>query len=151
VNKYERLAAVITVMLGALTMYYSWRVLNLGSIFMPDAGFFPFLCGAGLIILGVIWTLKLQLSHKATKDEAAEKSRWHRPLISLLLMVVYGWAFETIGYLTSTMIFMVAWQQIIEREKWGKTLIISFLGTIAMYALFAYVLKVPIPQEFFLR
>ncbi len=150
-NKYERLAAVITIMLGALTMYYAGHVLNLGSIFMPDAGFFPFICGAGLTILGAVWTIKLQLARKTTENEAVEKSRWHRPLISLLLMVAYGWAFETIGYLTSTMIFMVAWQQIIEREKWSKTLIISFLGTIAMYALFAYVLKVPIPQEFFLR
>jgi putative tricarboxylic transport membrane protein len=66
-------------------------------------------------------------------------------------MLAYGWAFEEIGYLTSTLIFMVAWQQVIEHEKWVKTIIISVLGTVSMYALFAYILKVPIPQEFFLR
>ncbi len=150
-KNYERLAAVFTTMLGAMTMYYAWQVLKLGSIFMPDAGFFPFLCGGGLTVLGIIWILKLQLSKKPATNGSAEKRLWHRPLISLALMVVYGWAFETIGYLTATVLFMIAWQQIIEREKWPKTLAISFLGTIGMYALFAYVLKVPIPQEFFLK
>jgi hypothetical protein len=58
---------------------------------------------------------------------------------------------ETVGYITSTLIFMVAWQQIIEREKWVKTMVISLAGTFAMYALFVYLLRVPIPPEFFLR
>ena len=65
-------------------------------------------------------------------------------------MVLYGWAMEAVGYITSTLIFMIAWQQIIEREKWLKTMLISVLGTLAMYALFVYLLRVPIPPEFFI-
>ena len=66
-------------------------------------------------------------------------------------MVLYGLAMETLGYISSTLVFMVAWEKIIEREKWVKTMVISLLGTLAMYALFVYFLKVPIPQELFLR
>ena len=65
-------------------------------------------------------------------------------------MVLYGWAMETVGYITSTLIFMVAWQQIIEREKWIKTMSSRSSGRVAMYALFVYLLKVPIPPEFFI-
>jgi len=46
---------------------------------------------------------------------------------------------------------MVAWQQFIEHETVFKTIVISLLGTLAMYVLFSYLLKVPVPAEFFVR
>ena len=148
-KKYERITAVLISLGGVWIMYYAWNTLTLGSIHRPDAGFLPFLSGAGLVILGIVWSSILQLTEE--KEVAAEKSLWHRPILSLILMVIYGWAMETVGYITSTLLFMVAWQQIIERETWIKTMIISVLGTVAMYTLFVLFLKVPIPQELFLR
>jgi putative tricarboxylic transport membrane protein len=148
VKKYERVTAVITSLGGVWVMYYAWHTLKLGSIHVPDAGFLPFLCGVGLAILGIAWMLALQWS--TAKETPSEKTLWYKSILALLLMIVYGWAMETVGYITSTLIFMVAWQQIIEREKWLKTMIISVLGTLAMYALFVHLLKVPIPPEFFL-
>ena len=148
-KKSERIAAIVTSLGGVWIMYYAWHTLKLGSIHVPDAGFLPFLCGAGLAILGIVWILILQWKKEQGNESPAERRLWHRPLLSLALMVLYGWAMETVGYITSTLIFMVAWQQIIEREKWFKTMLISLLGTLAMYALFVYLLKVPIPPEFF--
>jgi putative tricarboxylic transport membrane protein len=151
VKKYERITAVITSLAGGWIMYYGWHTLKIGSIHVPDAGFLPFLCGTGLAILGIVWILILQWKKEQGDEGLAEKRLWHRPLISMVLMILYGWAMETIGYITSTLIFMVAWQQIIEREGWLKTMVISLAGTFAMYALFVYLLKVPIPPEFFVR
>ena len=149
VKASERITAIITSLGGVWIMVYAWRTLKLGSIHVPDAGFLPFLCGAALAILGIVWILILQWKKEQENEGSAEKRLWHRPLLSLALMVLYGWAMETVGYITSTLIFMVAWQQIIEREKWVKTMVISLIGTLAMYALFVYLLKVPIPPEFF--
>ena len=149
VKKYERITAIMLSVAGVWIMFYAWDTLKLGSIHVPDAGLLPFLCGAGLVVLGIVWLSILQLARET--DATGEKGRWHRPVLSLLLMVAYAWAMETVGYITSTLIFMVAWQQIIERERWPKTLVISVLGTAAMYALFGYFLKVPIPQELFFR
>jgi hypothetical protein len=151
VKKYERITAMITVVGGVMIMYYAWNTLKFGSIHVPDAGFLPFLCGVGLTFLGIAWAIILQMTKEKAGQEPVEKGRWHKPALSLGLMVIYGWAMEEVGYITSTLIFMVAWQQVIEREKWLKTIVISVLGTISMYALFAYFLKVPIPQELFLR
>jgi putative tricarboxylic transport membrane protein len=148
VKKYERITAVVTFLAGVWIMFYAWGTLKLGSIHVPDAGLLPFLCGAGLVILGIVWLVALQLSH--AKEAPAEKTLWYKPLIALLLMVVYGWAMETLGYITSTLLFGIAWQLIIEREKWVKTMIIAVLSTVGMYALFVYLLKVPIPPEFFM-
>lgn len=150
-KRYERLTAMVVVAGGVLIMIYSWHSLKLGSIQIPDAGLLPFLSGMGLAVLGIIWAVMLQMAREDPKPGSESKPLWHRPLLSLLLMVIYAWAMETVGYVTSTVLFMIAWQQVIEREKWGKTMIISVLATIAMYALFVLFLKVPIPQELFLR
>jgi putative tricarboxylic transport membrane protein len=150
VKKYERVTAVMLAAGGIWIMLYAWRTLKLGSIHTPDAGFLPFLCGAGLAILSIIWLVILQWTNERTNGGTAEKRLWYRPVVSLALMVLYGWAMEFVGYITSTLIFMIAWQQIIEREKWFKTMLISLLGTLAMYALFVYLLKVPVPPEFFI-
>ena len=148
-RKSERITAIILSLGGLVIMVYAWRTLKLGSIDTPAAGFLPFLCGAGLAILAIIWLVTLQLSKK--KEAPSEKRLWHRPLFSVLLMIAYGWAMETSGYISSTLIFVVAWERIIEHEKWVKTIIIAVLSTVAMYVLFVYLLKVPIPQEFFIR
>lgn len=150
-KKYERITALIMALGGLWIVYYAWDTLKIGSIHVPDAGFLPFLCGTGLVMLGIAWFLALQWRKERQTEASREKRLWHRPLLSLVLMVLYGLAMEAVGYVTSTLIFMVAWEKIIEREKWIKTLIISLLGTLAMYALFVYFLKVPIPQELFLR
>lgn len=149
-KKYERFTAVITSLGGVWIMVYSWHTLKLGSIHVPDAGLLPFLCGVGLTLLGAAWTVILPWSKEPEDGRPAEQRLWHRPLLSLLLMVLYGWTMESVGYITSTLIFVLAWQKIIEREKWLKTTVIALLGTFAMYALFVYLLKVPIPPEFFL-
>ncbi|MEW6334290.1 MAG: tripartite tricarboxylate transporter TctB family protein [Thermodesulfobacteriota bacterium] len=145
----ERITALVTSIAGAAVMVYGWRTLNIGSIHVPDAGFFPFLCGAGLTILGVVWMWILQFTRE--KAAPAQPRRWHRPVLSLALMVLYGWAMESVGYISSTLVFMVAWQKVIEGERWPKTLVISLLGSLAMYALFVFFLKVPVPPELFLR
>ena len=151
VRKYERITALITVLGGVAIMYYAWHTLKLGSIHVPDAGFLPFLSGAGLTILGIAWALITLAMAEQGKEAAAEKRRWQKPLLCLVLMVIYAWTIENLGYITSTLIFTVAWEKLIEREKWFKTALISVLGTFAMYVLFVYLLKVPIPQELFLR
>lgn len=150
-KKSERIAAVITSLGGLMIMYYAWRSLTLGSIHIPDAGFLPFFCGAGLAVLGVLWFLVLQTTEEHKSSEETGKRMPWRPIISLALMILYAVAMEALGYITSTVIFMVAWQQIVEREKWIKTIVIAVLGTVAMYALFKLFLNVPIPEELFLR
>jgi putative tricarboxylic transport membrane protein len=150
VRNKERCVAMTTSLGGAIIMVYAWHTLKLGSIHAPDAGFLPFLCGAGLAVLGVVWSLILRWT-AAPEDGPAEERLWHRPVLSLALMAGYAWTIENLGYISSTLVFMVAWQQCIEREKWLRTAIISILGTLAMYALFVSFLKVPVPKELFFR
>jgi hypothetical protein len=141
----------VTALAGAAVMAYAWKALQLGTLRVPDAGLLPFLCGMGLAILGILWFLTLPTQEDLACGVGEERPFWHRPLVSLILMALYAWTMEALGYLTATLLFMAAWQKIVERERWGKALLITVLGTAAMYALFRMFLKVPIPQELFLR
>ena len=134
-----------------MIMYYAWNALKLGTIHVPDAGMLPFLCGAGLAVLGICWFAVLRSREDRECAGETGKSMPYRPIVSLALMILYGWTMEVLGYITSTLIFMVVWQQVIEREKWVKTMVIAVLATAAMYSLFKLFLKVPIPEELFLR
>lgn len=149
-RRHERIAAVFVVIGGAAIVYYGFAVLKLGTIFRPDAGFLPFLSGIALIILGACWFV---ISGGLGGDQTSffEKRRWVKPVKALGLMLVYAWAIETIGYITSTLVFMIAWQLLVERGRWFKTMLIAFFGTLAMYILFSRFLKVPVPSEFFIR
>jgi putative tricarboxylic transport membrane protein len=149
-KRHERIAAVFVVLGGVAIAYYGYAVLKLGSIFRPDAGFLPFLSGIALVILGACWFM-ISGGLGNAQESFFEKGRWVKPAIAVGLMLVYAWAIEAVGYITSTLVFMATWQLLVERERWSKTILISVLGTLAMYMLFNRFLKVPVPTEFFIR
>lgn len=149
-KRHERIAAVGVVIGGLAVVTYGYAFLKLGSIFQPDAGFLPFVSGVALVVLGICWFVVA----RDVKDEGMaffEKGRWVKPALAMAMMLGYAWTIETIGYITSTLLFMLAWQVLVERERWFKTIQISLLGTAAMYVLFRYLLKVPVPPEVFFR
>ncbi|PKN26121.1 MAG: hypothetical protein CVU64_18510 [Deltaproteobacteria bacterium HGW-Deltaproteobacteria-21] len=150
VKRHERIAAVIVVIGGMAVACYGYAVLNLGSILQPDAGFVPFLSGIALIVLGICWFI-VAGGLEDQKKAFFQKGRWVKPSLAIGMMLMYAWAIEAAGYLTSTLSFMVAWQLLVERERWFKTALISVLGTLAMYILFSHFLKVPVPREVFIR
>jgi hypothetical protein len=149
-KRHECTAAVIVVIGGLAVASYGYGVLKLGSILQPDAGFLPFLSGAALVVLGICWFLAARGMEELQKA-FFEKGRWIKPALAMGMMLVYAWAIEAVGYLTSTLLFMVAWQLWVEHEGWFKAILISLLGTFAMYVLFSYFLKVPVPKEVFIR
>jgi hypothetical protein len=74
-----------------------------------------------------------------------EPGEWVSPVIALVIIIAYAVGLEILGYVTSTLLFLVAWQVFVERESWRKTAIIAFIGTAVMYALFSFLLGVPLP------
>jgi hypothetical protein len=148
VKRHERIAGIFLIIVGIATAIYSYYELKLGEFRHPDSGFLPFWCGLALIIFSIVW-IKSNWGPVDNPVPFWEKSQWIKPLIAVVAMLVYGWSMEGIGYLLSTFIFLLAWEAIIEREKWFKTLVISIVGTTVMYFLFERMLGVPLPPGVF--
>lgn len=149
-KRHERTAAVIVGIGGLAIVFYGYAVLKIGSIFQPDAGFLPFLSGIALAVLGFGWFVA-ERGPDDREEPFFQKGRWVKPGLGMGMMLLYAWAITGVGYVTSTLVFMLAWQRLVERERWFKTILISVLGTLAMVLLFSRFLKVPVPPEIFIR
>ncbi|MDU4961967.1 MAG: tripartite tricarboxylate transporter TctB family protein [Sporomusaceae bacterium] len=130
--------------LSIAVIYYSLNKLSLGSVKEPGPGFFPFVCGTGITLLCLIW---FAVNPRVEKEAAPlwEKGAWVAPVIAMALITLYTLGLETLGYYTSTFLFLIAWQLGIVREKWLKTGTIAIVGTAVMYVLFGYLLGIPVP------
>jgi len=160
-NRAEKISAVITVVFGISVMVHSCYSLKLGMMITPGAGFIPFLIGTALVILGVVWFVQKSMKKGevcvplmedtcAVVEEPPEQVDLifgipRKMLLGLGALVLYAVLFERAGYFLSTLIFLLTWQMLVEKERWLKSLLITAIGTIAMYTLFRSLLNIPLP------
>jgi putative tricarboxylic transport membrane protein len=162
-SRSDGITNLIVIALGVFVAYHSYAVLKLGILISPGAGFLPFLCGLALIVLGVVWRLQGWLRKprpiaKASGTEDAAGAAEAAPLpgtrtkllLAFLSTVAYAVLFERIGFLLSTLVFMLGWQMVVERERWLKSVIVTALCAAAMYGLFRFLLHVELPPNPFL-
>jgi hypothetical protein len=142
-------------------VYHSYYYLKLGILIAPGAGFLPFLCGLALIALAVIWRLQSILIKHRPKAElagdplraAGEAESALQPVSRVKLVlafattVVYAVLFERIGFFLATLVFMLTWQVVVERQHWLRAIVITVLCSVAMYSLFRLLLHVELPPN----
>lgn len=147
-KKWDRIAAVVLIILGAAAAIYSVISLKLGTLRHPDAGFMPFL--AALVVVGCCagWLVELRGPDPEPRPFWG-KGDWVRPLLAVIFMSIYAATMEPLGYLPSTLIFMALWMFLVEREKWLRATLTTILGTAGMYLLFVVLLGVPVPMSIF--
>ena len=73
---------------------------------------------------------------------------WLRPLLGVVILFFYALIVDSLGFIPTTLIFLVAWMQVIERLRWRTTLSISAGTTVALYLIFSLFLEVPLPHGF---
>lgn len=148
----EKASAVVLIAFGFFVAWYSYHHLKLGRMIIPGAGFLPFCIGIVLAVLGAAWYARTLLVQPKlpTEGAAGVESKGslilHRLLPGVLLVVLYAWLFEKAGYIASTVLFMVGWQKLVEREGWVKTAIVAATSAAFMYVLFARLLRVFLPS-----
>jgi hypothetical protein len=163
-SKSDNVTNLIVIALGIFVVYHSYYSLKIGILISPGAGFLPFLCGLALIALGIVWrlqTILIKSPHqtKHTGDPmAAACGIEPAPLpvsrvklcLAFATTLVYACLFERIGFFAATLVFMLGWQVVVERQRWLKSIIITALCTAGMYVLFSYLLHVDLPSNPFL-
>jgi hypothetical protein len=157
-RKSESIANLVTIALGVFVVYHSYNTLKLGILISPGAGFLPFLCGVALIVLGAVWRFQAVLfkpvKHAAgpppaSAETAADPLPVSRVKLGLAFAttVAYACLFERIGFFAATLVFMLGWQLVVERERWPKAAVITVASAAVMYTLFRYLLHVELPSN----
>ncbi len=144
--------------IGALIYLYADSQLPLVRIGDPlGPKIFPAIIGGGLLISGLL--LMLETYRKRHQVASAVVPPSHVPahapqdrqrpgvLLGMLAWtVIYYFAFEPVGYLVSTVVFLLGLLTMFHRKKPRTNLAVALGFTAVIYAIFTQLLHVPMPQ-----
>ena len=117
---------------------------DVGSGYVP-----AFIAICLLVVAGA--KLIITLMNRDPADNAAKKSEWSTKggIVTMLIMLAYMAAFEPVGFVVSSIVFLFAlmnWFANNENRKPVLFAIIAILLPIAVDALFVFVIKMPLPK-----
>ncbi len=140
--RVERFLGITAVLIATPVAIAAWGF-GVGTPQSPGAGFWP------LSVAAVMWALGALLVLRPEPDAAVEagagESRWGRFAISLSTLVLYVALLETLGYLTTTALMLLAQLRFVERRSWRSSLTIAALAALGSLVLFKVLLKVSLP------
>jgi putative tricarboxylic transport membrane protein len=148
VKRYERIAGLLLLVFGVTIALYSWLSLELGSFGEPGSGFIPFLASSVMALCAGLWVVGNLGKDENPQPFWANKA-WLRPALATGLVLLYASTMESLGYVLSTLVFIVTWQVLVERSKWRTVALVSVSATAAMWLLFTELLGVPVPKGIF--
>jgi len=144
--------------IGALIYLYADSQLPLVRIGDPlGPKIFPAIIGGGLLLSGLLLMLETYRKRQQVVSAAAPSSQApaHAPqdrqrpgvLLGMLAWtVIYYFAFEPVGYLVSTVVFLLGLLTMFHRKKPRTNLAVALGFTAVIYSIFTQLLHVPMPQ-----
>jgi putative tricarboxylic transport membrane protein len=151
-RKRDILSSLVWLGLGLLFMIASLRE-GLFRKGIPGPGFLPFITALALIALSLMVFLPAVNRKKEERDEKVEKffpekDSFKKIALGLMALFLYGMALEYIGYIVTTILFMVFTFRLMEREKWKGPLLFAVSTAVISYLLFVVLLEVQLPGGF---
>lgn len=111
------------------------------------SGFFPKVVGVAMIAVSIVRLIM------ALREPEGEAKKSNNDMVggwaTIVLIAVYVLAFNTVGFLISTAVFLFLEMLVLtpaEKRKIPLLLVISIVAPIAIYALFTYAISSPLPK-----
>lgn len=138
--RWRLLTPLTLILLGIVGMVLSYQ-LGLGSMMVPQPGFWPFVTFSAVAVTAILII---------PKDRAGDYDRWDRRTLRVFagigVLVGFVVLFEPVGFLIPATLLAVAWIRFFGREPWSTSLICATTGCVALFVLFDLVLGVPFPE-----
>ena len=140
---------IVSIILLALTIatLIETRKLPIGSLSSPQVGFFPLVLAIILGILSLVFLGKTIKSKDEGKAPPWVTGGGLRPLILTTgVLFLYGFFFEPLGYLISTLLLIGFLVGAFGTKKWWVVITVALISTVASYLLFDTLLKASLPK-----
>ena len=119
----------------------------------PGIRFFPIITSILLIAVSVLLTIPEILMLKGKKIELDINSgtfivmlrKNKKLLIIIAILIGFSLLLKLLGFLLSTFVFVFLFLRILSDYKWYSITIYALLMTVLSYAVFGYLLNVPLP------
>lgn len=122
----------------------------MGTLRHPGPGFLPFGLALVLACLALALILSSRSPGRSSLPFWAERT-WVRPLLGVIIFLLYAFFLNYLGFIATTLLFLVSWMWVIERIRWATLLSISLGVTAVLYLIFEFFLEVPLPVSFLNR
>lgn len=135
-------AMSIALMAAGLFLAWSSWGLGVGTLARPGSGLWPFALSVALFLGGL-----LTLPDAVRFREVPEGSLSGVPLALALGggLVVYALLLPRLGFFLLTPVVVLAVMRFVARSRWWVALLSAVLVTVAVYGVFTYALRVPMP------
>ncbi len=121
------------------------RNLAFGSLRAPQTAFFPTTLATLLLIFSVILLAQTLLGEIRRGPDNIVAEGWVRIGGTLATMVGFALALERLGFLLTTFLLMVLLLRAIESQRWPKVVAIALMTALISYAIFGWLLGIPLP------
>jgi putative tricarboxylic transport membrane protein len=132
----------------SLSIFVVWSgySLKLGSINDPGSGYVMFYAGLLMIIFSLITLYGAVKEGGPTFLSLWRNVLWTKPLIVIALLVAFTLLFETLGFLASTTILLVALLRAIDPVPWRRAIPIAILVPLICWYVLQKVLLIQLPS-----
>lgn len=122
------------------------RNLPFGSMRAPQTAFFPTTLAILLLIFSAIMLAQALLGAESARapDKIAAEG-WIRIGATLVTMAGFAFALERAGFLLTTFLLMILLLRAIESQRWPKVVAIALATALISYAIFGWLLGMPLP------
>jgi hypothetical protein len=131
---------------AALALYESSK-LPFGRVSAPGAGFFPTVLAALLALISS-GGLLASVAGGASQSHEHERVVWRKILVTVGLLVAFATAFEFLGYVASSFLFIASVLRGVERTTWSQAGGVALCAALISYILFGLLLGTPLPAGF---
>ncbi len=147
------LDAILVLVVGGVLFILSLTMFGYGGMISrgdPGLGFFPQIISLLLFCLGGVLLIKEIRAKKAAeasaKPEAKEKNFPYKLAIIMVATVIYPLVMEYAGFSITSFIFLLGMLLTLTTYKWYAILGTALGITLFCYALFEFMLGVPLPE-----
>jgi putative tricarboxylic transport membrane protein len=117
-----------------------------GTIRVPQTAFFPKTLAILLLLLSLVLLAETVAGTKAQRDrDHIAADGWVRIGTTLAALAVFVFLLEPLGFIATAFLLMLALLRAIESHGWGKIVSVALITSLVSYALFAWLLGIPLP------
>ncbi len=149
-KKSDQWSGVALLILSALVCWKS-ILMPYGSLSHPRAGFLPLWYGIVLGALSIGLILKATMEKRESRmlrELFDEDVQWGKVLFTLILLLLFAFSVEYVGFVLATFFLMIALLRFIEYQPWKAVIGWALVGSVGSFLIFVVGLKLRLPRGF---
>jgi putative tricarboxylic transport membrane protein len=131
----------------AVGAYVAWagRDLGLGSLHEPGSGFALFWIGLLMMGLSLLVVAPAVATPSASVASLWDGTRWPRIIVVVALLLIFGFSFETIGFVPGAIALLLVLMLFVDPVAWWKAVLVAVTAPMVVWWAMTRWLKIQLP------